>query len=200
MTTPSIVLWDVMGTLVHDPFYVEVPAFFGTSLDALLKVKHPTAWVECETGTMSVEAMETNFFADGRAYDVEGLRSTMRDAYELLAGIESLLDDLRGASVPMHVVSNYTGWYAMIEDKLRLSAWMTWSFVSCDIGVRKPDPRYYAVVLERLGAAASDCVFIDDRASNCEGAKAAGMHAIQFDDAVRVRTALAQLGVAGLRP
>ncbi len=198
MTAPTIVLWDVMGTLVHDPFYVEVPAFFDTSLDDLLRVKHPTAWVECETGTMSVEDMEKNFFADGRPVDVEGLRATMRNAYVLLEGMDALLDELRAAQVQMHVVSNYTGWYAMIEDELRLSSWMSWSFVSCDIGVRKPDPRYYETVLERLGVAGVECVFIDDRASNCEGARAAGMHAIRFDGAVSVRTALAQLGVAGL--
>ena len=24
-----VILWDVMGTLVHDPFFVEIPQFFG---------------------------------------------------------------------------------------------------------------------------------------------------------------------------
>lgn len=190
------ILWDVMGTLVHDPFYVEVPAFFEMSLQALLEVKHPSVWSQCERGDLSVEDMERNFFADGRAYDIEGLRQTMADAYRLLDGIGSLLDELGG--VPMHVVSNYTPWYRMIEEKLALSRWMSWSFVSCDVGARKPEPSYYEAVLSSLGVAAESCVFIDDREGNCDGARAAGMKAILFEDAVATRTSLASLGFGDL--
>ena len=43
-----ILLFDVMGTLVHDPFFEEMPEFFGLSFDELLAVKHPSAWVEFE--------------------------------------------------------------------------------------------------------------------------------------------------------
>lgn len=191
-----IILWDVMGTLVHDPFYVEVPAFFEMSLEALLEVKHPSAWSQCERGEMSVEDMERRFFADGRDYDIEGLRRTMSEAYRLLDGIDALLDALTG--VPMHIVSNYTPWYQMIEDKLALSRWMSWSFVSCDVGARKPEALYYQTVLEQLGVVAEACVFIDDRQGNCEGARAAGMQAIRFEDAVATRTSLAGLGFGDL--
>lgn len=194
--TERIILWDVMGTLVHDPFYVEVPAFFGMSLEALLEVKHPSVWSECERGDLAVEDMERRFFADGRDYDIEGLRRTMSDAYRLLEGIEALLNELEG--VPMHVVSNYTPWYRMIEDKLALSRWMSWSFVSCDVGSRKPEASYYRAVLDRLGVAPASCVFVDDRAGNCEGARAAGMQAIRFEDAVATRTSLARFGFGDL--
>ena len=193
---PSTILWDVMGTLVHDPFYEEVPAFFGMTLDDLLAVKHPEAWRRCERGDMSVEDMERGFFADGRDYDIVGLRETMARSYRLLPGIESLLHALEG--VPMHVVSNYTPWYAMIEDELALSRWMAWSFVSCDIGARKPEASFYTTVLERLRVHPSSCVFIDDREDNCAGARAVGMYAILFEDAVTTRTSLSELEFEGL--
>ena len=193
---PSIILWDVMGTLVHDPFYEEVPAFFGMTLAQLLAVKHPDAWRHCERGEMSVQDMERSFFADQRGYDIPGLRHTMARSYRLLPGIEALLDALEG--VPMHVVSNYTPWYTMIEEALSLSRWMDWSFVSCDIAARKPEPAYYQTVLERLAVDASACVFIDDREGNCVGARAAGMHTIRFEDAVITRTSLSKLEFVGL--
>ena len=198
MTTPDIILWDVMGTLVHDPFYEEVPAFFGMTLEQLLQVKHPSAWSACERGELSVEDMETSFFADARAYDIAGLRATMQRSYRWLRGIEALLSALHSRAVPMHVVSNYTPWYAMIEAELSLSKWVPWSFVSCDVGSRKPDARYYAAVLERLSVPAARCVFIDDRDANCAGARAAGMHAIRFEDAVTTATALSALGFGDL--
>ena len=198
MTTPDIILWDVMGTLVHDPFYEEVPAFFGMTLEELLKVKHPSVWSACERGEVSVEDMETRFFADSRAYDIGGLRQTMARSYRWLPGIEALLSTLQARGVPMHVVSNYTPWYAMIEATLSLSKWMPWSFVSCDVGLRKPDAAYYAAVLQRLWVPAGRCVFIDDRQANCAGAAAAGMPSILFEDGVTTATALSALGFGNL--
>lgn len=198
MTKPDIILWDVMGTLVHDPFYEEVPAFFGMSLEQLLEVKHPSVWSACERGELAVEEMEASFFADRRAYDVAGLRATMARSYRWLPGIEALLGTLRARKVPMHVVSNYTPWYTMIEATLSLSNWVPWSFVSCDVGSRKPDAAYYAAVLDRLAVDAGRCVFIDDRQANCDGAANAGMHAIRFEDCVTTATALSALGFADL--
>lgn len=45
-----ILLFDIMDTLVRDPFYQDVPAFFGMSLKELIDCKHPTAWIEFEKG------------------------------------------------------------------------------------------------------------------------------------------------------
>lgn len=52
--------------------------------------------------------------------------------------------------------------------------------ISTQIGAIKPDPRMYAAILQKLNAEAADCLFIDDRVSNLEGAMAAGMKAVQM--------------------
>eukprot|EP00268_Persea_americana_P025646 TRINITY_DN24982_c0_g1_i3.p1 TRINITY_DN24982_c0_g1~~TRINITY_DN24982_c0_g1_i3.p1 ORF type:complete len:104 (+),score=28.59 TRINITY_DN24982_c0_g1_i3:34-312(+) len=48
-----ILLFDVMDTLVRDPFYQDVPAFFGMPMKELLETKHPTAWIEFEKGLIN---------------------------------------------------------------------------------------------------------------------------------------------------
>jgi putative hydrolase of the HAD superfamily len=53
---------------------------------------------------------------------------------------------------------------------------------SAFVGVRKPEPRIYEIVLERLGVAGAECVFVDDFEVNCEGAREAGMRAVHFRD------------------
>ena len=50
------------------------------------------------------------------------------------------------------------------------------------LGIRKPDPRAYAAVIDRLGIDAGECVFIDDFAPMAEAGRAAGMHAIHLVD------------------
>jgi putative hydrolase of the HAD superfamily len=48
-------------------------------------------------------------------------------------------------------------------------------------GTRKPEPRAYRLVLDRLGVAPDQAVFVDDQPANVAGAEAAGMAAVWFD-------------------
>jgi epoxide hydrolase-like predicted phosphatase len=58
-------------------------------------------------------------------------------------------------------------------------------------GLRKPDPRIYALTLERLGVSAPEAVFLDDIGSNLKPARAMGMTTIKVDDPAQ---ALDELG------
>ena len=48
------------------------------------------------------------------------------------------------------------------------------------VGCRKPESKIYALTLERIGASAEACLFVDDVEVNCEGARRAGMTAVHF--------------------
>ena len=54
----------------------------------------------------------------------------------------------------------------------------------------KPNPAVFELVAERLGVDPADCLMIDDRIENCEGAEVAGMeaalHATNFQTIQRV--------------
>ncbi len=52
--------------------------------------------------------------------------------------------------------------------------------VSADVHVTKPDIRIYQYLLEKYGFAAAECLFIDDRMDNVQGALNAGMQAVVF--------------------
>lgn len=71
---------------------------------------------------------------------------------------------------------------------------------SCEQRLVKPEPGIYAAVLDRLGARAEACVFLDDSERNVAGARAAGIGALHFRSAAEAATDFAQLGlpVAGL--
>lgn len=49
--------------------------------------------------------------------------------------------------------------------------------LSCEVGCAKPDPRIYQVILERLGVAPGDVLFVDDVSDNVEAAESLGMPA-----------------------
>jgi HAD superfamily hydrolase (TIGR01509 family) len=193
----KVVLWDVMDTLVVDPFRKTMPEFFGLTLKELIAVKHPTAWVQFERAELDERRFLESFFTDGRSYDMEGFKACVRAAYAWIPGMEALLRALAERGVGMHALSNYPAWYTWIDERLGLSRYLSWSFVSCHTGVRKPDPAAYQSALARLECAPEDCVFVDDRAQNCQAARAAGMRAVEFSgDVAALGRALDQLGSA----
>ncbi|MFT7616434.1 MAG: HAD superfamily hydrolase (TIGR01509 family) [Planctomycetota bacterium] len=197
-TLKRTLLLDVMSTLVYDPFYVEMPKFFGMSLTELMREKHPTAWVEFETGRWTEQEFLDNFFADGRRYDQAGFKEVTLSSYEWIPGIEELLRELQESEVVMHVVSNYPKWYADIEAKLKLSRYLPWTYVSCDWGHRKPDPQVFSGLLGQLGLSPEATFFVDDNGANCDAAVNYGIDSHRFQDAEHLRKAL----IAGkfLRP
>lgn len=187
-----ILLWDVMGTLVHDPFFDEMPRFFGMSFDAMLAAKHPTAWVEFEVGRRSESEFLDDFFADRRDFDHGGFVKAVRTGYRWLPGMEGLLGELRDGGCTMHAFSNYPVWYELIEQRLGLSRFLQWTFVSCRTGLRKPDPAAYVRVLEELGIPAAQLTLVDDRESNCAAARRGGIDAMRFEGESSIRAYLAE--------
>ena len=51
---------------------------------------------------------------------------------------------------------------------------------SGEVGYIKPQPEIYEITAHQLGVLPEECVMIDDIAEFCEGARTAGMQAIQF--------------------
>jgi HAD superfamily hydrolase (TIGR01509 family) len=195
MQTKAI-LWDVMDTLVADPFRDAMPGFFGMSLEEMLLQKHPTAWARFERSELAEAEFLASFFTDGRAFDTAGFRACIRGSYRWLEGIEALLTELRESGIPMHTLSNYPEWFAWIEEQLQVSRYVKWTFVSCHTGLRKPDPAAFRLAAQALGLEPGECLFIDDRLRNCEGARGVGMDAIHFEgDVLALRVELTQRGL-----
>jgi putative hydrolase of the HAD superfamily len=51
---------------------------------------------------------------------------------------------------------------------------------SCEVGMRKPDPKIYEHTCELLGVAPTAAVFVDDNLENCAAADALGIEAVRF--------------------
>ena len=189
-----VLLLDVMDTLVRDPVW-KIPDFFGIDFETFWADKHPTAWVDFELGLLEEEQFLEQFFADQRDYDIQGFRELFKKSYQWIDGIPELLEELASCGIEMHALSNYPPWFQWIEDKLRLSRYLDWTFVSCLTGVRKPDREAYLGAATALARPPQDCVFVDDRGQNCKGAASVGMTAIRFDGAAHLRQTLSDLGL-----
>jgi putative hydrolase of the HAD superfamily len=122
----------------------------------------------------------------GRILGVEWSFETFRDVWI------DMMDDIPGmerdfaralAHVPVHVLSNTDPVHVEhIRERFpwirEASGWI----LSCEVGLLKPDPRFYTVALERTGLDPGRVVFIDDRAENVEAAARLGLECVHATD------------------
>jgi glucose-1-phosphatase len=52
--------------------------------------------------------------------------------------------------------------------------------ISAEVGMAKPDPRIYHLILQRLGVEADQAVFVDDFIQNIEAARQVGLQTVHF--------------------
>jgi HAD superfamily hydrolase (TIGR01509 family) len=117
---------------------------------------------------------------------------------------ETVLDDTRPALAALRahgfrlvVVSNANGTLHRAFARLGLTDAVDAVFDSCDEGVEKPDPRFFQLALDRVGAQAATTVHVGDLFHvDVAGARAAGIQPVLLDvanlygdaDCVRVRS------------
>ena len=111
------------------------------------------------------------------------------ETVEVLADVVALGD-------PVYALTNWSvdGWPAAVE-RFEFLAWFDGIIVSGLEEVAKPDREIYDLLVRRHGLDRARTVFIDDWDRNVDGARAAGLQAIQFTSAEQLRTDLAELGL-----
>lgn len=101
---------------------------------------------------------------------------------EQFAGVAEEL----GETYNLAMLSNDIGeWSAYLRDKHDLNRYFKEAVISADVGQRKPSQEIFATLLARLGAVASDCVYIDDNEKNILGAQTLGIKTILFGAGAR---------------
>ena len=203
-TPRRIILFDVMDTLVVDPFFTGVHTVLGCeTMQDLFKAKRPETYEMYETGEISEDELWKKYFADDREVDVAAVRDHFIDGYDYIKGMRSLLGEIkRIEGVECYAFSNYGSLYKEIEAKLGLSKFLDWRFVSCEMGVRKPSPEAFAHVVKDLNVDLQRDVvcFVDDSETNVAAGNAAGLRSILFEgDSAECRTALIAEGFWELR-
>jgi putative hydrolase of the HAD superfamily len=134
-------------------------------------------------------------FSDFDAF-FEGLwaRFAAPDSWLLRPGSRELLARLRARGLRTGVVSNFDRRLPEILGGLGLAAQLDAIVLPSDARAAKPDRRIFALALERVEVAAAEALFVgDDARRDLEGARAAGLQAV---DATALAT-LSDLRIPG---
>jgi HAD superfamily hydrolase (TIGR01509 family) len=98
--------------------------------------------------------------------------------WELLEYIKSLRQQYKTA-----VLSNVgSDFMARVFATQKSTDYFDELVLSFETGVLKPDRRAYETAAKRLGCKPAECLMIDDQQRHCDGAVAAGMQALHYQD------------------
>ena len=113
-----------------------------------------------------------------------------------IAGMVEILAELRDRGTPLYGLTNWSAeTYPPARERFAFLSWFRGILVSGEVGVIKPDPRIFEVLIERFAINPENAVYIDDVEANVAAAQSFGIHAIQFTTPARLRRELTRLGL-----
>jgi len=110
-----------------------------------------------------------------------GLENEFLAAYELTGGVVEFLEAMKNAQIPVLTLSNDIAEWATRRREIHgIDTYFRGSVISGEAGVIKPDIAIYEDLCKMLDCSADECLFVDDRSGNLDGAQLAGLSTVLF--------------------
>lgn len=195
--TIRAVIWDFGGVFTTSPFeaFNRYEAETGLPRDFIRTVNatnpEANAWARFESAQIGPADFDGAFAEDSRAlgHEVRGADVLPLIAGDLRPGMVRALQTVKTRFKTGLITNNFApseGGLPQASAGTRKQSQMREIMAQFDhviesskVGVRKPDPRIYAMMCEALSVEAADCVFLDDLGINLKPAKAMGMATVK---------------------
>jgi len=113
-----------------------------------------------------------------------------------IAGTVEIVAELHQRDIPLYVLSNFSAeTFPAALERFDFLRWFRGLVISGEVGVIKPDPRIYKIMLARFAIDPHRTVYIDDVAANAEAARPFGIHGIHFTTPGALREELVRLAL-----
>jgi 2-haloacid dehalogenase len=113
-----------------------------------------------------------------------------------IEGTVAVLAELKQRGVPVYGLSNWSAeTFPAQRPRFPFLSWLDDLLISGEVGVIKPDPRIFEILLERNAIDPATAVFIDDVEANARAATRLGIHGIHFRSPADLRRELAAVGL-----
>jgi putative hydrolase of the HAD superfamily len=185
------VIFDFGGVITHSPFeaFNRLEARLSIPADTIRRINASNpdhnAWARFERAEIDAEAFDTAFASEAKSVGVE---LAGREVLSCLQGSVRLdmLEALRRISGTYKTgcITNNVKSGKGVEakpDPLVIEAFSLFDHVleSSKIGIRKPDPRIYELMLSKLKVKPERCIYLDDLGINLKPARDLGMTTIK---------------------
>ncbi len=159
----------------------------GLSEEAVQAVADATVrtpdWDEMDRGAIDEEELLGRFIARApdREKEIRLFVGNVGTAIRRFDYTTDWIARMKQSGYRVYILSNYAKrTFAQTKDELSFLAAADGAVFSYEIRMIKPEPGIYRTLFEKYGLNPEECLFLDDRQENADGAKAVGMEAICF--------------------
>ena len=198
------VIWDFGGVFTASPFasFARFEHEHGLPADFIRSVNranyNDNAWARAERGDINFTEFDRQFAAESRAlgHEVSGaeLIAALRFAYhdEMIEALKRVRARLKTGLLTNSLPADGATDPGSLR-RAELMGLFDQVIESAAVRLRKPDPRIYALMVERLGVDPRSCVYLDDLGVNLKPAREMGMATIKVEEPGPAIAALAAL-------
>ena len=143
----------------------------------------PQFWTDYDMGVLRFDQVAEELAAY-RGVEPDFAREMITIAIgkqETIRPTEKLIDELKAAGYKLYVLSNMSREFIDFLRKQKVYENFDGDVVSCEVGIVKPMPEIYDLLLERFDIDPAETIFIDDRKENVDAAAAKGIATFHFD-------------------
>ena len=143
----------------------------------------PQFWTDYDMGVLSFDQVAEELAAY-RGVEPEFAREMIAIAIgkqETIRPTEKLINELKATGYKLYVLSNMSREFIDFLRKQKVYENFDGDVVSCEVGIVKPMPEIYDLLLERFDLDPAETIFIDDRKENVDAAAAKGIATFHFD-------------------
>ena len=198
----SVVVFDLGGVLIDwDPRHLYRKLFRGDepAMEHFLANVCTHEWNRCQDAGRSfaegARLLKLQHPQHAELIDAYGVRFDEMMAGPIV-GVVEILAELRERGTPLYLLSNFSAeTFSPALERFDFLRWFHGTVISGEVGVIKPDPRIYEIMLARFAIDPHRAVYIDDVAANAEAARPFGIHGIHFTTPDALREELVQLAL-----
>ena len=198
----SIVVFDLGGVLIDwDPRHLYRKLFAGdeAAMEEFLATVCTHEWNRCQDAGRSfaegARLLKAEHPDKGELIEAYGNRFDEMLAGPI-AGSVDILAEFRERGIPLYGLTNWSAeTYPAALRRFAFLRWFREILVSGEVGLIKPDPRIFALLIERFAIEPQRAVYVDDVEANAAAALPFGIHAIHFTTPARLREELVALGL-----
>lgn len=126
---------------------------------------------------------------------VHNFNAVMKDAIGVNSQMYELVGKLKEKGICIGMLSNIDDRLAKLIRDFGLYKPFEPCLLSCEIGLEKPDPRIYGLLLRKMHLPAKEIIFVDDKLENIEAAQKLGFDAILFTCEQQLQKELVKRGL-----
>jgi len=198
----SVVVFDVGGVLIDwDPRHLYRKLFSGDepAMEHFLASVCTHEWNRCQDAGRSfaegARLLKLRHPDQAELIDSYGARFDEMMAGPIAGAVE-ILAELRERGTPLYLLSNFSAeTFPPALERFDFLGWFRGMVISGEVGVIKPDPRIFKILLTRFAIDPHSAIYIDDVAANAEAARPFGIHAIHFTTPGALREELVRLAL-----